>query len=121
MLARHLDGPEVEPQGSEFEIGRVFAARGKDDVDGRAFQAFEERREFLPFRAIGLFGHDHGAAEHRVFIAIIGRAKIDNDRESSPGIFHRRAIVDGSGYQIDGLGQFGVETGGTRHDERQRR
>ena len=97
MLTRHLDGPEVEAQGSEFGISRVVAARGEDDVDGRALQAFEEWGEFLPFRATGLFGHDHGAAGHRVFIAIIGRAKIDNDRESSPGIFYSQAIVDSPG------------------------
>ncbi len=97
MLARHLDGPDVESQGSEFGISRVFAARGKDDVDGRAFQAFEERGELLPFRAIGLFGYDHGAVGYGVFIAIIGRTKIDNDCESSPGIFYSQAIVDGLG------------------------
>ena len=97
MSTGHLDGPEVEPVGSEFEISRVFAARGEDDVDGRAFQAFEERGEMVPFGAIGLFGHDYGAAGHGVFIAVIGETEIDNDRESFPRIFHSQAIVDGPG------------------------
>jgi len=42
MSAGHLDGPEVEPVGSEFEISRVFATQGEDDVDGRHSQAHDQ-------------------------------------------------------------------------------
>ena len=97
ILARHLDEPEFESQRSELEISRVFAARREDDVDGCALQAFKEWGKFLPFRAIRFFGHDHGSVGHGVFIAIIGRAKIDDDREPFPRILYSQAIVDGPG------------------------